>query len=103
MSKMHAILLQIEQELKETQLWQEEPIDPASLQSTEPFCCDTLKFEQWLQFVLIPKLHHMLALQQTLPTNASIAPMGEHLWQGDAQKLKLIELLQQLDECFYAS
>ena len=66
----------------------------------EPFCCDTLQFEQWLQFVLIPKLHHILALNQTLPANASIAPMGEHLWQSDPTKHKLIGLLKQLDDCF---
>jgi uncharacterized protein YqcC (DUF446 family) len=100
MSKMQDILLQIEQELKEVQLWQQAPVDPVSLQSQEPFCCDTLNFEQWLQFILIPKLHHMLVLGAKLPANASIAPMGEHLWQHDATKHKLIALLRQLDDCF---
>ena len=98
MAEIRRILLDIESELKALGLWQEEEIDPQLLSSTEPFCCDTLNFEQWLQFILIPKMHALLTQQQPLPTKASITPMAEHVWHNQADKLPLIELLRSFDD-----
>tara|TARA_B100001094_G_scaffold192495_1_gene186352 strand:- start:4180 stop:4491 length:312 start_codon:yes stop_codon:yes gene_type:complete len=97
MAEIRQILLDIESELKALKLWQEEEIDPQLLRSAEPFCCDTLNFEQWLQFILIPKMHALLTQQQPLPKKALIAPMAEHVWQNQLDKKLLIELLRSFD------
>ncbi|MCQ3971707.1 YqcC family protein, partial [Klebsiella pneumoniae] len=41
-------LLLIERELRTLDLWSVEPPAPEDLASVEPFCVDTLRFEQWL-------------------------------------------------------
>ena len=99
MAEIRQILLDIESEMKALGLWQEEEIDPQLLRSVEPFCCDTLKFEQWLQFILIPKMHALLTQQQPLPKKALIAPMAEHVWHTQVDKLPLIKLLRSFDAC----
>ena len=97
MAELRQILLDIESELKALGLWQEEELDPQLLRSVEPFCCDTLRFEQWLQFILIPKMHALLTQQQVLPQKALIAPMAEHVWHNQSDKMPLIELLRSFD------
>ena len=97
MAEIRQILLDIERELKALDLWQEEEINPQLLLSVEPFCCDTLNFEQWLQFILIPKMHALLTQQQPLPRKALIAPMAEHVWHNQTDKLHLIKLLRSFD------
>ncbi|PIE45750.1 MAG: pseudouridine synthase [Gammaproteobacteria bacterium] len=57
--KKQSIIQTIEQLnrlLKTCQLWSAEQPTPQQLASSEPFCVDTMTFEQWLQWVLIPKL-----------------------------------------------
>ncbi|OYW90485.1 MAG: pseudouridine synthase, partial [Pseudomonadales bacterium 32-61-5] len=42
-------LLLIERELRVLGVWEALSPDPQALASREPFCVDTLSFEQWLQ------------------------------------------------------
>lgn len=95
-------LAALEQMLKQLDLWQETEIEAQLLASTEPFCCDTLAFEQWLQFVFIPKMHHLI-LKRQLPQTVGIAAMAEVLWDGQAQYQPLIRLLQEIDALFAAA
>lgn len=71
------VLIDIERELRQLQLWEFEMISEAALASTEPFAIDTMTFPQWLQFVFLPRLYFMLEAQLELPTNCSVAPMAE--------------------------
>lgn len=93
-------LYKIERELKLLGLWQEDELDPALLESQQPFCCDTLRFEQWLQFVLIPKMFEILLLKKDLPKNMAIAPMAEYCWANQLDKQELIETLKEFDQMF---
>jgi uncharacterized protein YqcC (DUF446 family) len=101
MSDLTHKLQALEQLLKQLELWQENEIDPALLTSLEPFCCDTLAFEQWLQFIFIPKMHHLIVKQQ-LPKTVGIAAMAEYLWDGQARYRPLITLLHEIDALFSA-
>ncbi|KAF7775138.1 hypothetical protein PCIT_a1255 [Pseudoalteromonas citrea] len=83
--------------LSEAQLWQLTPIEPQKLQSSEPFCCDTLQFEQWLQFVFIPKLQQLVDASLPLPTKVSIAPMAEVHFSKHTCFLPLHKVLMELD------
>ena len=77
-----AILIDIEAHLRQLDLWQAEPPSAEALASTQPFCIDTLDFSQWLQFVFLPTMYHLIDAEQTLPTECAIAPMAEEYFRG---------------------
>ncbi|MFY8272686.1 YqcC family protein [Pseudoalteromonas sp. SSDWG2] len=92
------LLQRLEVQLKDNDLWQTQPIEPALLQSQQPFCVDTLRFEQWLQFVFIEKMNALLAQGLPLPNNIAIAPMGEIAWQQNYADV--MATLSQIDALF---
>ncbi|WP_445773799.1 YqcC family protein [Shewanella sp.] len=94
-SKNHLITL--EQLLKQCQLWSDTPPSASALASNAPFACDTMTFEQWLQFIFIPKMTELIYRQQPLPSSMAIAPMAEQLWQGMAQRQSVINHLRAFD------
>src|SRR6187431_39711 len=71
------VLIDIEKELRELQLWDDEMISEAALASEQPFAIDTMTFPQWLQFIFLPRIHFMIEQQMQLPGNCGIAPMAE--------------------------
>ena len=93
-----AYLTQLTALLKQHQLWQSEPIDPSALNSTVPFCHDTMAFEQWLQFVFIEKMQLLVSRAQPLPTNFAIAPMAELMLAQKNGATEVTQLLAQLDQ-----
>ncbi|MBR9726780.1 YqcC family protein [Shewanella intestini] len=90
-------LVELEKQLKLLQLWSAQAISAQALASTAPFACDTMTFEQWLQFIFIPKMQQLMAAKMPLPTNMAIAPMAEHVWQSMPERHSIIELLRVLD------
>jgi uncharacterized protein YqcC (DUF446 family) len=93
------LLKQIEAELRQLQLWSSVPPDSAALASTLPFCCDTLPFEQWLQFVFLPRMRALVEGRLPLPANSAISVMAEQsLAPISAEKLLLMQHLVDLDQ-----
>ena len=92
------LLNELEAELKRLALWQEGPVDPALLESQAPFCCDTLRFEQWLQFVLLPRMRALLEANQPLPTAIALCPMAEESLDHRLDIGRLINVLADIDE-----
>ncbi|KZN50211.1 YqcC family protein [Pseudoalteromonas luteoviolacea] len=90
-------LAELENQLQQAKLWQAEPVKAQALASTQPFCCDTLRFEQWLQFVFIPKIQQMIHEGQPLPTNIAIAPMAEVAFSGHPQQQAIFSMLSEID------
>ncbi len=90
-------LTQLKALLKQHQLWQNEPIDVQALDSTVPFCHDTMAFEQWLQFVFIEKMQMLVTHQHPLPSNFSIAPMAELMLTKKTGAAAITALLSELD------
>ena len=64
----------IEALLRETEHWQETAPDSSAFASDKPFCLDTLEPLEWLQWVLIPRMHQLLESGQPLPQNFAVAP-----------------------------
>lgn len=92
-------LLGIEIELRALGLWDAEAPTAEALASREPFCVDTLRFSQWLQFVLLPRLQVLLEAGAPLPANSQIAPMAEQSLQGiEGEPARLLTELRALDE-----
>ena len=69
------------------------------LQSQMPFCVDTLRFEQWLQFVLIERLKGLIKANLPLPGNFFVSPMAEEAFKPLGKKAeKVIGIVNQLDQ-----
>lgn len=91
-------LLWLERELRIVGLWSEQAPHAEALMSSEPFCVDTLDFEQWLQWVFLPRMIALVQSGQSLPTNSAIAPMALERFKDKPEKMQpLIKRLQVLD------
>ncbi len=77
---LRPLLHQLEAALHAADLWDAAVPSQQALASTMPFMVDTLLIEQWLQWVLLPRLHALLDAQAPLPTACSVHPLAEHEW-----------------------
>jgi uncharacterized protein YqcC (DUF446 family) len=92
-------LLLIERELRVQGFWAESPPDAHSLASQEPFCVDTLAFEEWLQWIFLPRMKLILEQDEPLPTVSGILAMAEMVYQGRLEQVSgLLKALKAFDE-----
>lgn len=78
--RLKQLLEALETELRTQGRWDAEPPAEKALRSTQPFAVDTLNFDQWLQWILLPRLHELLTRQLPLPGNCAIQPMAEEVY-----------------------
>lgn len=91
-------LLLIERELRVLGAWETLPPDPQALASREPFCVDTLRFEQWLQWIFLPRMKAILESGAALPASSGILAMAEVVYRGSAPRAAgLLEALKRFD------
>ena len=91
-------LLLIERELRVQDLWASTPPDAQALASQEPFCVDTLSFEQWLQWIFLPRMKTILERGEALPTVSGILAMAEVVYRGRPQQMGgLLQALETFD------
>ncbi|WP_416305679.1 YqcC family protein [Neptunicella sp. SCSIO 80796] len=84
--------------LQHHQLWQSESAHPHWLTSTAPFGCDVMSFENWLQFVFLPKMYQLVEQRNPLPTEIGLLPMGEYSWAGHRNIESLLTILGNIDQ-----
>lgn len=97
-------LLDIEAELRKLGWWAEVAPSVAELASTQPFCVDTLKFEQWLQWVCLPRMKQLLENGDPLPGKSAITEMAEVAYmEVAAETVELRKLLQRFDRLLGAA
>lgn len=96
-AQLHAI----EALLREHKQWQKSAPQPDVFESTQPFCMDTLEPYEWLQWVLIPRMHALLEGGHPLPQAFAVAPYYEIALEAahPARDVILAEL-QRLDALF---
>lgn len=95
------LLLAIEAELRQLQLWDAQAPSIEALQSQAPFCYDTLALHQWLQWVFLPRMKEILEQGEELPARSGIAPLAEEVFQKYEQDtVQLIRLLSEFDAIF---
>lgn len=88
-------------ELANQGLWTENPPTAKQLASQEPFCVDTMPFEQWLQWVFIPKMQVLLEQPSFngLPNRSDIHTIAEYLFEKYPQNTdKITDSIKQIDE-----
>jgi len=92
-------LLVIERELRVQGWWDSVAPEPLALSSQQPFCVDTLAFEQWLQWVFLPRMKQIVEAGTPLPKVSGIQPMAEQVFAGQLSKAReLIRLLGEFDQ-----
>ncbi len=92
------LLLELEAEMRCIGLWEAEPPAPQALQSLVPFCHDTMRFEQWLQWVLLPKMKQVVESSEECPSSSEIAPLAEYRFEQLAQPTTvLLTLIERFD------
>jgi uncharacterized protein YqcC (DUF446 family) len=92
-------LLLIERELRVQGWWDETAPSAEALASVEPFSVDTLDFEQWLQWIFLPRMKIILEQDQPLPNASGILAMAEMVYASrPGQGRELQRLLAQFDQ-----
>ncbi|MFM4701956.1 YqcC family protein [Aeromonas bivalvium] len=92
------LLGELSAELQRLERWQSDHPGEEALASTLPFCVDTLSFDQWLQFVLIPRMEQLVMLQAPLPANVSLYPMASESYKENlAEVADLLRLIARFD------
>jgi len=91
-------LLLIERALRQAGWWGGEPPSVQALASPEPFCVDTLSFEQWLQWIFLPRMKLIIEQGQPLPNASGILAMAEMVYAGQqGPAYELMVSLKQFD------
>ncbi|SWU43006.1 Domain of uncharacterised function, DUF446 [Klebsiella pneumoniae] len=74
---------------------------PHQFNSTQPFFMDTMEPLEWLQWVLIPRMHDLLDNNQPLPGAFAVAPYYEMALATDhPQRALILAELEKLDALF---
>ncbi|CAM3826098.1 YqcC family protein [Xenorhabdus thuongxuanensis] len=97
---LHKLQL-IEASMKTVGIWQNYPPKPEAFESTKPFSIDTMSAEEWLQWILIPRMRALIEQKACLPTAFAIAPYFEEAYKEEAERFfPLLEHLRALDNLF---
>lgn len=98
-----ALMSEIERELRHRSQWEPAPPPPGACESQLPFCCDSMRFTQWLQWVFIPHTRALAEAGGPMPATSGIRPMAEEaLRDCDWRAIPLIVLLDRYDRMINA-
>ncbi|MEH6625883.1 MAG: YqcC family protein [Motiliproteus sp.] len=97
--QVQRLLADIEQQLQRLELWSFEPPNAKALASAEPFCIDTLSLNEWLQWIMLPRMKQLLDKGLPLPGNCNIYGIAEESFKESRQDYsQLLSLIKSLDE-----
>ncbi|NER64408.1 YqcC family protein [Pseudomonas sp. MAFF212427] len=92
-------LLLIEHELRAQGWWSEQAPSPEALASVTPFAVDSMSFDQWLQWIFLPKMTEILENGLSLPNASGILVMAETVYVDRPQESReLRRLLAEFDQ-----
>ncbi|WP_353369534.1 YqcC family protein [Aliiglaciecola sp. NS0011-25] len=92
-------LVNLEILMQQEQLWSDSAPTQEALNSELPFAVDTLKIEQWLQFVFIPKMKILIETGQPLPASIAISPVI-HITLSKETFPLIIDAVKKIDLLF---
>ena len=98
-SRIADVLLEVEASLRTHGKWDESKPASRALNSQIPFCMDTLKFEQWLQWIFLPKMKDTIEQTKPLPERSAIYEYAEEcLHKNDPSTDTLLRQLKTFDD-----
>ena len=93
------VLLEVEASLRTHGKWDKSKPEASALNSQIPFCMDTLEFEQWLQWVFLPRMKDTLEQTRPLPAQSAIFEYAEEcLRKNDPWRNSLLKQLKTFDD-----
>ncbi len=94
----------IEAEMRRIELWDAERPALSRLGSAQPFCFDTLRFHQWLQWLFLPRMRRILAADGAgMPSESGIHVYAEECLRDDPRDTDaLLALIRRFDELISA-
>lgn len=93
------VLLEVEATLRTNGMWDRARPSAEALGSEQPFCIDTLRFEQWLQWIFLPRMKEILEDSRPLPVKSSIFNYAQEYLRKDAPPTTdLLELVKRFDD-----
>ncbi len=94
------LLMDLQITMGECGVWECEKPTSKALQSTQPFCVDTMSFEQWLKFVMIERFKALLETGGALPVRCHISPMAEEAFKDKPEESvhHLLRCLDRIDQ-----
>ena len=96
-----AKLDEIETEMRRIGMWQEQPLRPEQYDFTRAFGMDTMAFDQWLQFIFIPRAREIVAARGKFPPYSQVS--AQAVREFDTHPLdtaRLQTLLHEFDRLF---
>jgi uncharacterized protein YqcC (DUF446 family) len=88
---------EIEAELKRLKRWSLVPLPAEKFNDMGAFGENTMSFEQWLQFILIPRINEIAESKGEFPEGSMLAPYAIRYFDGDVEADDLHRLLYDLD------
>jgi uncharacterized protein YqcC (DUF446 family) len=92
------LIAALEQELHRLERWSAEPLPASAFENMGAFGANTMTFEQWLQFVLMPRLREIIAERGEFPQGSMLASYAVRALDGDADSENLQALLRGIDD-----
>jgi uncharacterized protein YqcC (DUF446 family) len=87
----------IEAEMKRIGLWQSEPLPPEQFVDAGAFGINTMAFEQWLQFVFVPRVRQIVAENGEYPEESQVGVMAIRNFDGFEEAAELTRMLGAFD------
>src|SRR5215467_6373067 len=99
-SAVAAKLDEIEEEMKRIGLWQEKALAPEQYNFTSAFAMDTMSFDQWLQFIFVPRVRGIISAGGGFPASSSVGAQAVREFDTHPNAQRLITLLSEFDRLF---
>jgi len=90
----------IEAELRRIGAWRDEPLPEGAYGFRKAFAADTMAFEEWLQFVLLPRVREIVAESGAFPPRSQVGTYAIRNLDGREDCERLIGLLCEFDYLF---
>jgi uncharacterized protein YqcC (DUF446 family) len=90
----------IEAELRKLGRWSAQRPPDEKFVDMGAFGMNTLSSEQWIQFVLVPRVREVVKDKGELPTSSSVAVWATRNFDGDPDADHLLSLLRDFDALF---
>jgi len=87
-------------EMRAEGMWQSEPLPEDAYDFSAAFGADKLAFEQWIQFILVPRVDEIIKEKGTFPSGSMVGTYAIREFDGLEKASYLITLLCEFDALF---
>ncbi len=88
---------EIETELKRLGRWMDNPLPEECYHDMGAFGSNTMSFEQWLQFILLPRIREIVSEKNDFPKGSNLATYAIRYFDGNTDSGLLQDILYTLD------